>query len=159
MDAETQADYFCQFSCVLDVGSSELAEHADAIRDELAAELDRRDGAVLGVEMDIDHETGPGALWIYADDCGAPEHVTRFVLGCTETFDLEGAWGFCGNLTCSKPRIEGFGGGGIVVDLKKCEMVTSIDCADWLARQLTDPGELAEHRQQEALRGNGPKPQ
>ena len=52
------ADYFCQFSCVLDVGSVESAEHADAIRGELAAELDRHEGAALGFEMDIDHETG-----------------------------------------------------------------------------------------------------
>jgi hypothetical protein len=73
------ADYFCQFSCVLDVGSPESAEHADAIRGELAAELDRHEGAALGFEMEIDHETGPGALWIHADEYGDPEHVTRFV--------------------------------------------------------------------------------
>src|SRR5271170_5078886 len=100
------ADYFCQFSCVLDVGSVESAEHADAIRGELAAELDRHEGAALGFEMDIDHETGPGALWIHADEYGEPEHVTRFLLRCAKAFDLEGAWGFCWSLTCSKPRIE-----------------------------------------------------
>ena len=37
-------------------------------------------------------------------------------------------------------------GGGLVVDLAKRETVASIDCADWLAHQLTDPGELAGHR-------------
>ena len=99
----------CQFSCVVDVGSVESAEHADAIRGELAAELDRHEGAALGFEMGIDHETGPGALWIHADESGEPEHATRFVLRCAEAFDLEGAWGFCWSLTCSKPRIEGFG--------------------------------------------------
>ena len=78
------ADYFCQFSCVLDVGSSESAEQADAIRGELAAELDRHEGVALGFEMEIDHETGPGALWIHADEYGEPEHVTRFVLRCAE---------------------------------------------------------------------------
>jgi hypothetical protein len=85
------ADYFCQFSCVLDVGSPESAEHADAIRGELAAELDRHEGAALGFEMEVDHETGPGALWIHADEYGDPEHVTRFVLRCAEAFALEGA--------------------------------------------------------------------
>src|SRR5580700_7263579 len=54
----------CQFSCVVDVGSVESAEHADAIRGELAAELDRHEGVALGFEMDIDHETGLGARWI-----------------------------------------------------------------------------------------------
>jgi hypothetical protein len=37
-------------------------------------------------------------------------------------------------------------GGGLVLDLAKRETVASIDCADWLAHQLTDPGELAGHR-------------
>ena len=57
-------DYFCQVSCALDVGSSKSAEHADAIRGELAAELDRHEGAALDFEMDVDHETGPGTLWM-----------------------------------------------------------------------------------------------
>lgn len=105
--------------------------------------------------MDIDHETGPGALWIHADEYGEPEHVTRFVLICAEAFDIKGAWDFCWSLTCSKPRIEGFGGGGFVLDLTKRETVASIDCADWLAHHMAGHGELAEQRQQEATRGNG----
>ncbi len=101
--------------------------------------------------------TKPGlALRFHADEYGEPEHVARFVLRCAETFDLEGAWGFCWSLTCSKPRIEGFGGGGFVLDLKKRETVASIDCADWLAHHMAGPVELAEHRQQEATRENGP---
>ena len=36
--------------------------------------------------------------------------------------------------------------GGRVLDLAKRETVASIDCADWLAHQLADPGELAGHR-------------
>ncbi len=59
--------------------------------------------------------------------------------------------------SCSKPRIEAFGGGGLVLDLTKRETVASIDCADWLAHHMTEPSELAEHRQQEAMRGNGPQ--
>jgi hypothetical protein len=85
-----RAGYFCRFSCSLDVGSSKSAERADAIRGELAAELDRHEGASLDFEMEVDHETGPGALWIHADDNGEPEHVTRFVPRCAEAFDLKG---------------------------------------------------------------------
>jgi hypothetical protein len=44
-----------------------------------------------------------------------------------------------------KPCIEAFGG-GLVLHLAKRETVASIDCADWLAHQLADPGELAGHR-------------
>ena len=87
----------------------------------------------------------------------SPEHVTRFVLRCAEAFDLKGAWGLCWSLTCSKPCIEVFGGGGLVLDLTKRETVASIDCADWLAHRMTEPGELAEHRQREATKENGPQ--
>lgn len=82
------ADYFTQFSCIFDVGSAENAAAADAIRSELAAELDRDEGADLGFEMEVDHEHGPGALWISSDEQGEPEHVMRFVLRCAEAFDL-----------------------------------------------------------------------
>jgi hypothetical protein len=83
-------DYFCQFSCSLDVGSSECAEQADAIRGELAAEFDRHEGVALGFEMEVDHENGLGALWIHADEYDEPEHVTCFMLRCADAFDLKG---------------------------------------------------------------------
>lgn len=67
---------------------------AEDIRGELAANLDRHEGESLGFEMEVDHESGPGALWIYRDEYGEPEHVIRFVLRCAEAFDLRGLWGF-----------------------------------------------------------------
>ena len=42
------ADYYTQFSCILDVGTAENAARADMIRGELAAELDRHEGESLG---------------------------------------------------------------------------------------------------------------
>lgn len=59
--------------------------------------------------------------------------------------------------SCSKSCIDVFGGGGLVLDLTKREAVASIDCADWLAHRMAEAGEPAEHRQQEAMRGNGPQ--
>jgi len=50
-----------------------------------------------------------------------------------------------------------FGGGGLVLDLTKREAVASIDCTDWLAHRMAEAGELAEHRQEEATRENGPQ--
>ena len=74
---------------------------ADAIRGELAAELDRHEGAALGFEDgDRPRNRAWRSLDPTADEYGEPEHVTRFVLRCAEAFDLEGAWGFCWSLTC-----------------------------------------------------------
>ena len=140
------ADYFCQFSCVLNVGSFESAEQADAIRGELAAELDRREGAVLGFEMEIDPKSGlaPSGstptstafrnTW-RASCSGAPKHSTSRAPAAPAGASLV-------------PHTEA-SGGGRVLDLAKRRTVASIDCADWLADYKAATSELAEHRQRE----------
>lgn len=84
------ADYFTRFSCLFKVGSAENAAKAEKIRDELAAEMERPEGATLDFNMESAHALSPGALWIYSDDYGDPKHVTRFVLRCAEALNLTG---------------------------------------------------------------------
>ena len=131
------ADYFTKFSCIFYVGTAENAARADDIRGELAAELDRDEGESLGFEMQVDHEHGPGALWISSDEYGEPEHVIRFVLRCAEAFALTGLWGFAWGMSCSRPRLESFGGGAQLLDLGKRESVDWIDCNHWLETRLS----------------------
>ncbi len=121
--------HYTQFSSVFDVGSAEAATRADEIKGEPAAELDRDEGIALGFAMEVDHEYGPDALRLHSDDWDEPDHVVRFVLRCANALRLAGLWGFTWSLTCSKPCIELFGGGGLVPDLTKREAVASIDCA------------------------------
>jgi len=80
------ADYYTQFSCIFDVSSTGNATRAGSIRSELAAELNCGEGAAIGFDMEVDHEHGPGALWLHSDEYGEPEHVVQFVLRCTEGF-------------------------------------------------------------------------
>ncbi len=56
-------------------------------------------------------------LWIHDDDHGDVEAVIRFVLRLAEELDLIGLWGFQYALTCSRPRLDAFGGGAHVIDL------------------------------------------
>ena len=126
------ADYFTQFSCLFDVGSAENAARAANIRDALASDVDRREGVDLGFEMMVYPEGGPGALWISSDGYGEPEHVIRFVLVCAEAFGLTGRWGFTWSLTCSRPRLDGFGGGAQLIDLGARRSLAWIDCEHWL---------------------------
>ena len=132
------ADYFTSFSCLLEIGSAENAARAEDIRGAFAADLYRDEGGYPGFEMQVDHESGLGVLWLYSDEYGEPEHVIRFVLRCAEAFDLTGLWGFCWGLTCSKPRLDAFGGGAQVIDLGKQESVDWIDCSHWLAERLAE---------------------
>ncbi len=129
------ADYFTQFSCMLDVGSAENAARADDIRGELEAELDRDEGASLGFEMSVSHETGPGTLWLHSDEYGEPEHVIAFVMRCAAALDLGGVWGFSWSHSCSRPRLDAFGGGAHVIDLGKRGTIASIDCSNFVFEQ------------------------
>lgn len=138
------ADYFTQFSCMFDVGSADNAARAEAIRRRQADELNAAEGCDLGFEMEIDTVSGPGALWISSDGYGEPEHVIAFVLACAEAFGLTGRWGFTWALTCSKPRLDGFGGGAQVLDLGTRKSPAWTDCDHWLAAMIdpaTDPDE------------------
>ena len=138
------AHYFTQFSCMLDVGTAENVVRAEEIRRQQAAALDEAEGADLGFDMEPDPDHGPGALWISSDGHGEHEHVIAFVLACAEAFDLAGRWGFTWALTCSKPRLDSFGGGAQVLDLAARKSLAWTDCEHWLGAMLdpsTDPAE------------------
>jgi hypothetical protein len=134
------ADYFTSFSCIFHVGSAENAARADEIRGALAADLYRDEGGYPGFQMQVDHENGPGALWLYSDDYGEPEHVVRFVLRCAEALDLQGVWGFTWALSCSKLRLDAFGCGGHVLDLGIRETVADLNCAAWVSGHVDAHG-------------------
>lgn len=126
------ANYFTQFSCLLDTGSAENAARAGALREEVAAEL----GECLCFEVEPTHGREPGVLWIHAGECGEPEHVLAFVRPCAAAFGLRGRWGFIWGMWCSRPRLDGFGGGAHVLDLAPGETIGWIDCDHWLAERL-----------------------
>ncbi|MBV9994972.1 MAG: hypothetical protein JO127_07150 [Caulobacteraceae bacterium] len=137
------ADYYLQFSCELDVGA-ENARGALALYQTMADELEAEEGVGIGFEVEAS-DGHPASLWIHDDGgCGEPEQVIAFVLRCAEAFDLKGRWGFCWALTCSRPRLDAFGGGAQVFDLGTRKSLDWVDCANWLALQLqADPAEDA----------------
>jgi hypothetical protein len=132
------ADYFTQFSCISDVGSPENAALAATIYGELAVALDQEEGTDLGFEFEfeVDLEHGPSALWIHSDENGEPEHVIKFVLKCAERMKLSGVWGFTWGLSCSRPRLDAFGGGAQILDLGRRETLHTIDCSNWVIEQM-----------------------
>lgn len=153
------ANYYTNFSCVFDVGTSENAARALGIRGELAERLDAEEGATIGFSMAHDHQSGAGALWLWSDDgAGYPEHVIAFVLLCAEAFNLQGRWGFCWALSCSRPRLDGFGGGAQTVDLGRRESLEWVDCHHWVAAQMAPDadGDIATHPEAAAGQGSAP---
>ena len=131
------ADYFTHFSCLLDVGTPDKAARALALFQSLrAADQDADDPEVAG--FDIARQDAPegSALWIHDDDHGDVEGVIRFVLRLAEELDLIGLWGFQYALTCSRPRLDAFGGGAHVIDLGARKSIGWISTHEWLMAAL-----------------------
>ena len=130
------ADFFTHFSCVLDVGTSDNAARAlklyQVFMEDAAHEEVPPDGFLLSIEP----EHGAARLWIRDDVTGDPQQVLLFVQRCAEAFGLTGRWGFQWAHTCSRPRVNAFGGGAHVLDLATGDTVAWIDTNGWLARTL-----------------------
>jgi hypothetical protein len=130
------ADYFTQFSCVLDVGSADNVLRAIDLHQEMDVAYANFEDGEIGFEIDAD---GPTSVWIHdGDGFGNQEHVIKFVLRCAAEFDLRGRWGFTRALTCSRPRTNGFGGGAQVLDFGARKSLDWIDCNHWLTGELAD---------------------
>jgi hypothetical protein len=128
------ADYFTHFSCLLDIGADHV-EAALALYAQMAQDLEADDGLAIGFVAERSPGT-PSALWLHDEDHGEPEHVIAFALCCAEAFDLKGRWGFCWALTCSRPRLDGFGGGAQLLDLSARKSLAWVDCSQWLATRI-----------------------
>jgi hypothetical protein len=128
------ADYYTNFSCLLDVGTPENAARAPKFYDSAPEDDDGlclSDGFLLSLQ-----EEGGTQLWIRDNGTGDPERVIAFVLLCAERFDLKGLWGFEYANTSSKPRFDAFGGGAHVVDLGARKSVGCVNTNEWLAITL-----------------------
>ena len=131
------ADYFTHFSCLIDVGTPGKAACALALFQELrAADHDADDPEVAGFGLTGQDAPEGSTLWIHDDDHGDVEAVIRFVLRLAEDLDLTGIWGFQYALTCSRPRLDAFGGGAHVIDLGERKSVGWTSTQEWLAAAL-----------------------
>ena len=134
------ADYFTHFSCLLDVGTPENAARALDLYNVLSAEGVSEEPPSEGFLLSIQPEHGGTNLWMRDDVTGDPERLIQFVKRCAAAFSLTGRWGFQYANTCSRPRLDGFGGGAHVLDLATGETVDWIYTDGWLAKVLDGNG-------------------
>ena len=89
------ADYFTQFSCVLDVGTPDKAIAALdlflRLREEDEASVDPE---FSGFALSLPDGPGSSILWFHDGGQGDVEGVICFVLRLAEALDLTGLWGF-----------------------------------------------------------------
>jgi hypothetical protein len=130
------AGYFTQFSCLFDVGTPENARRALELFDTFSERLDAEEAASPGFAVSVHPDDGGTALWIHDDGCGDTNHVAAYVAECALALGLKGKWGFEWAHTCGKPRLDGFGGGALIVDLETRDTSAWVGTGEWLHRQL-----------------------
>lgn len=131
------ADYFTHFSCLLDVGCPEKALRAIDFFVELRDEDDQSDEPQFhGFDLSLQDGPKSSVLWIRDDESGDVEAVTAFILRLAEELDLSGLWGFEHSNTCSRPRLDAFGGGAHVIDLGVRKVIGWVNTQTWLAAAL-----------------------
>jgi hypothetical protein len=130
------ADYYTHFSCLLDVGTHENAVRALEIFKELAEDGETDEPLYSGIIASI--QSGPNGtqIWMRDDGNGDVDGVIEFVTRCAKEFRLTGRWGFQYANSCSKPRLDGFGGGAHVIDLATGEPLGWMCTDGWLANVL-----------------------
>jgi hypothetical protein len=133
------ADYFTHFSCPLDVATADNAARAFELYRYFSDELEI-DGQTPGFAI-VATPTAeqPALLWIYDIGSGDTDHVLAFVSELGPMLGITGLWGFEWSHTCSKARLDAFGGGATVIDLASGETLRTIRTNEWLTRTLADP--------------------
>lgn len=132
------ADYFTHFSSLIDIGTPEKAARAIDVFVTLRDEDDQLDEPQFH-GFDLSRQDGPesSVLWIRDDESGDVEAVIAFVLRLAEDLDLAGLWGFEHSTTCSRPRLDAFGGGAHVINLTARKVIGWVNTQTWLAQALT----------------------
>ena len=120
------ADYFTHVSVLFPVGSAENIKPALAIYKQMSDEH-IEDGGWIGFDAEADDPPGTRDLWLHSDADADVENIIAFALRCAESFDLQGLWGFRYCLSCSKPRLDGYGGGAQLLDLGARRSLSWVD--------------------------------
>ena len=130
------ADYYTHFSCLLDVGTPENAVRALELFKGLSKDFKSEEPLYGGFLASIQPESDGTKIWIRDNGNGDVEGVIEFVKLCAAELALTGRWGFQYADSCSRPRLDGFGGGAHALDLATGEQLGWIGTDTWLANVL-----------------------
>ncbi len=88
------------------------------------------------IEPTRDDADGVGALWLYAEESGNPDQVAVVLEAFLKKFRLTGVITFSWAYTCSKLRVNEFGGGAAVVIATGTKFLDSQSWAEDLASKF-----------------------
>lgn len=105
------ANNYCESSSFMDIPKDKI-EKAKEIIDRVVKELeDDADEGYCGVEIEVE-ESG---VWFHHDESINPEHLAELARALVEELEIDKPFYCSWAYTCSKPRIDEFGGGAFAV--------------------------------------------
>jgi hypothetical protein len=105
------ANNYCEGSSFLDIPEDKL-EKAQEIIDRVEKELEEDDECgYCGCQAELEK----GGVWFHGDESINPEHVAEIARALVEELELDKPFYCSWAYTCSKPRIDEFGGGAFVI--------------------------------------------
>lgn len=133
------ADYFTKFSFVIEnLQDGERAWLADLLAgtgdhptDDLAEMLPNP--PFVGFAWSFEDD---GSLWLHSDESGVPEDAAAVAQEFLARFRPHASVGFEWANTCSKPGLDAFGGGAVVITAGQQRWLSS---AQWLVEQQRRP--------------------
>lgn len=110
------ANNYCSTSSFIELTNEQIVlakpiieKHTEEPDYDEDSELDF-DWEPFGAEVDIEE----GGIWIHGDEIN-PDDIANLVLEILETLEIDKPFVFSWSYTCSKPRIDEFGGGACAV--------------------------------------------
>ena len=114
------ANNYCQFSCALEAPTPKEIKWLKKKLEELEEQQeDDYEGMNFQANIEIADAAGGKMLWIHADESGSPDDVANFVQAFLVANRPKDSFVFSWSFTCSKPRLDEFGGGACFVTAKK----------------------------------------
>ena len=108
------ANNYCLSSSFIPVEEDKIAR-AKQIVLRAISKLETSEDGYVGYEVEVEEK----GVWIYSDEYLTPEHAVELVQDLVEELDLPGIHVVSWAYTCSKPRIDEFGGGAFAVQKGK----------------------------------------
>jgi hypothetical protein len=136
------ADYFTKFSVILTLPNEAAQQYAldlaanasralldDGPSDMLPASI-REAIEIWTFETEADSVDGKRALWLHSSD-GGIDAACAFLQHLLQKFDPQGRVEFEWSNDCSKPRVDAYGGGAVIITAKK---IKSMSTVEWLRK-------------------------
>ena len=110
------ANNYCELSSWMDI-PREKKDKAQEIIDRVRKELEDDDegfgDCMVDTEVQVDEFRS--GVWFHNDESANPEHVAEIAKALVEELEIDEPFYCSWAYTCSKPRIDEFGGGAFVV--------------------------------------------